>query len=110
MIQGMTVQLVIKTVTGADPFGHPIFYEQVVDIDDVLVGQPSADDITSSVELYGKKCEYTLGIPRGDAHDWTDTVVYIRGEKYITLGYPVRGIDENVPLRWNRNIKVARYG
>ena len=110
MIKGMTVQLVIKTQTGSDPFGNPINTEELVDIPDVLVGQPTADDMTTSISLYGKKCEYVLGIPRKDDHDWTDSDVIIRGERYRTQGYPMRGIDENVPLRWNRNIKVERYG
>lgn len=110
MIKGMTVQLVTQTQTGVDPFGAPVITEILEDVHDVLVGQPTTDDITNSINLYGKKCEYVLGIPKGDAHNWTDAIVIIRGERYRTIGYPMRGIDENVPLRWFQNVKVERYG
>lgn len=110
MIKGMTVQIVVLTQTGTDPFGAPVITETLEDVDDVLVGQPSVDDVNTSISLYGKKCEYVLGIPKGDDHDWTDAVVVIRGKRYRTIGFPMRGVDENIPLRWNQNVKVSRYG
>lgn len=82
MIKGTTVQLMVDTVTGEDPFGAPIVEKVPVDIPDVLVGQPTTDDITASVQMYGKKIEYILGIPKGDTHDWTDAEVIIWGEPY----------------------------
>ena len=109
-MRGVTVQLVDETEIGTDPFGAPIVSETLVDIDDVLVGQPSTDDVNTSISMYGKKCEFVLGIPKTDTHDWTDRVVIVFGERYRTIGYPMRGIDENIPLRWNRNVKVERYG
>ena len=110
MIKGTTVQLMVDTVTGEDPFGAPIVEKVPVDIPDVLVGQPTTDDITASVQMYGKKIEYILGIPKGDTHDWTDATVLIWGEPYRTVGYPQTGIQENIPLRWGQNVKVERYG
>lgn len=110
MIKGTTVQLMVDTVTGEDPFGAPIVEKVPVDIPDVLVGQPTTDDITASVQMYGKKIEYILGIPKGDTHDWTDAEVLIWGEPYRTVGYPQTEIQENIPLRWGQNVKVERYG
>lgn len=110
MIKGTTVQLMVDTVTGEDPFGAPIVEKVPVDIPDVLVGQPTTDDITASVQMYGKKIEYILGIPKGDTHDWTDAEVLIWGKPYRTVGYPQTGIQENIPLRWGQNVKVERYG
>lgn len=108
-MRGMTIQIAVKTQTGVDPFGAPVYAETLEDVDDVLVGQPTVDDVTSSISMYGKRCEYKLGIPRGDTHTWEDTDVIIRGQRYHTIGFPERGIDENVPLRWFQNVKVARY-
>ena len=110
MIKGMTVQLVVDTVTSYDPFGAPIVSEETVDIEDVLVGQPTTDDITATTEMYGKKIEYVLGIPKGDTHNWQDAKVYIWGEPYKTIGFPQTGIQENIPLRWGSNVRVERYG
>lgn len=109
-MKGMTIQLAVKTQIGTDPFGAPIESEEYVDVDDVLVGQPSADDITSAIQMYGKRIAFVLGIPKGDDHTWTDTTVIIWGEKYRTVGYPETGIQANIPLRWGANIKVERYG
>lgn len=109
-MKGMTVQLVVKTVTGYDPFGAPIETEELIDVEDVLVGQPSTDDVTNTIQLYGKKIEYVLGIPKGDTHNWTDAEVIIWGQRFRTIGYPQTGIQENIPLRWGQNVRVERYG
>lgn len=109
-MKGMTVGLVVKTQTGEDPFGAPVFSEEIVDINDVLVGQPSSEDVLSTLNLTGKRIAFVLGIPKGDTHKWEDTEVIIWGERYRTIGYPETGIQANVPLRWGKNVKVERYG
>lgn len=109
-MKGTTVQLVVKTQSDTDALGNPIYTEELVDVDDVLVGSPSSDDVINTLKLYGKRVAYTLGIPKGDDHTWTDTDVYIWGDKYRTIGYPITGEQENIPLRWGQNIQVERYG
>lgn len=109
-MKGTTVQLVVETITSYDPFGNPVVSEEKVDVADVLVGQPSTDDVTNTIQLYGKRIDYVLGIPKGDTHNWTDAKVYIWGEPYVTIGFPQTGIQENIPLRWGTNVKVQRYG
>jgi len=109
-MKGTTIQLVVKTQSGTDPFGAPIYTEELVDVPDVLVGSPTTDDITDSLSLYGKKIEYMLGIPKGDTHNWVDTDVIIWGNRYRTFGYPITGEQANIPLRWGQNVRVERYG
>lgn len=109
-MKGTTIQLVVNTQSGTDPFGVPIYTEELVDVPDVLVGSPTTDDITDSLNLYGKKIEYMLGIPKGDTHNWTDAEVIIWGNKYRTFGYPITGEQANIPLRWGQNVRVERYG
>jgi hypothetical protein len=109
-MKGTTIQLVVKTQSGTDPFGAPIYTEELVDVPDVLVGSPTTDDITDSLNLYGKKIEYMLGIPKGDTHNWTDAEVIIWGNRYRTFGYPITGEQANIPLRWGQNVRVERYG
>lgn len=109
-MKGMTVQLVKKTQSGTDPFGAPIETEEIVDVPDCLVGQPTSDDIAATMEMYGKKIAYVVGVPKGDENEWVDTDVIIWGERFRTIGYPMTGIQENIPLRWGKNVKVERYG
>ena len=109
-MKGMTVGLVVKTQTGTDPFGAPIYSETIEDINDVLVGQPSSEDVLSTLDLTGKRIAFVLGIPKGDTHIWEDTDVIIWGERFRTIGYPETGIQANIPLRWGQNVKVERYG
>lgn len=106
----ITIQLVKKTQTGTDPFGAPIETEELIDVPGCLVGQPTADDIASTMQMYGKHIAYVVGVPKGDVNSWVDTEVVIWGDRYRTIGYPETGIQENIPLRWGKNVKVERYG
>ena len=111
-MRGVTVSLVVKTKIGTDDFNQPIFSEIVETVDDVLVGEPSSDDITNALTLHGAKVLYRLAIPKGDAHDWDGTKVILpepfAGE-YLTVGIPTAGIEENIPLRWNKKVLLERY-
>lgn len=112
MIKGVTVQLVQKTKTGVDDFGKDVFTETNVAVEDVLVGEPSTDEITDTLNLYGKHLAYTLAIPKGDTHDWTDTAVVLPDPfagRYRTIGIPTAGIEANIPLRWNKKVRLERY-
>lgn len=109
-MKGTTVQLVVKTQSGTDAFGAPVYTEELVSVADVLVGSPTSDDVTNTLNLYGKKIEYVLGIPKGDTHNWIDAEVVIWGERFRTVGYPTTGEQENIPLRWGQNVRVERYG
>ena len=106
----MTVQLSVKTQSGLDPFGAPIETEELIDVPGCLVGQPSSDDIVQTMEMYGKRIAFVIGVPKGDENTWTDTDVIIWGERYHTIGFPETGIQENIPLSWGKNVKVERYG
>lgn len=106
----MTVQLSVKTQSGLDPFGAPIETEELIDVPGCLVGQPSSDDITQTMEMYGKRIAFVIGVPKGDENTWTDTDVIIWGERFHTIGYPETGIQDNIPLNWGKNVKVERYG
>ena len=110
MIKGVTVQIVIKEQESTDWAGNPIYKTTTEDVENVLIGEPSTDDITNTLSLYGKKIAYTLAVPKGDTHTWVDTDVILPfGGKYRTIGYPTEGIEENIPLLWNKKVKVERY-
>lgn len=113
MIRGVTIQLATKAEVGRDWTNHPLYEEELVDVDDVLVGEPTTDDVTDTLNLYGKHVAYTLAIPKGDTHDWVDTEVVLPepfAGRYRTIGYPTAGIEANIPLKWNKKVRVERYG
>lgn len=110
MIRGITVRLYVKTQTGTDEFNAPIYTETPVDVENVLVGEPVSEDIVNSLQLYGKHVAYTLGIPKGDEHDWDNVAVEFFGQKFRTYGGVTQGIEEMIPLVWNKKVKVERYG
>ena len=106
---GITVTIEKKTQTGTDGFGRPVYSTTTENVNDVLVGEPSTDDITNNLALYGKKVVYTLAIPKGDTHDWEDTYVTLPAPfagRYRTIGKPTAGIDANIPLRWNKKVHL----
>lgn len=109
-MQGITITLYNRAQTGTDEFNAPIYTETAEQIENVLIGEPSTDDITDTLTLYGKRLAYTLGIPKGDTHTWTDRTVEFFGEKFRTIGEPTMGIEHLIPLSWNKKVKVERYG
>lgn len=108
-IRGITVKLHVKTDAGKDGFNKQVWETTPVDVENVLVGEPSATDLTNATELYGRKAQYTLAIPKEDDHDWENAVVEFFDQKWRTFGIPVRGIEENIPLDWNMKVMVERY-
>ncbi|HBO03726.1 MAG TPA: hypothetical protein DD432_03815 [Eubacterium sp.] len=110
MIKGITVVLVTKVKVGTDEFNAPVYEQKEEEIHNVLVAPASSDDIVTAQDLYGKKAVYTLAVPKGDEHDWTDEVVEFFGYKWKTFGFPIEGIESNIPLDWNKKVMVERYG
>jgi len=109
MIQGMPIKLLTKTQTGVNAFKEPIYTWSTEVIDDVLVGEPTPEERVDEMNLTGRMIAYTLGIPKGDNHDWENQIVEFFGEKFRTFGIPVRGIEANIPLRWHTKVKCERY-
>ena len=110
-IKGITVILHQKTDVGAvDGFNRPILTDTTIEVENVLVGEPSTQEIVDTLNLTGKKLAYTLAIPKGDNNNWTDTEVDFFGVRYRTIGAPTQGIEDNIPLSWNKKVKVEAYG
>lgn len=110
MIKGITVILVEKKQVGVDAFNAAIYETAEVEVENVLVAPASSDDIVTSQDLTGKKAVYTLAIPKGDTHNWEDTTIKFFGQIWKSFGIPLEGIEENIPLSWNKKVMVERYG
>ena len=110
MIKGITVVLISKVQKGTDAFNRPTYEYVEEEVENVLVAPTTADDIATSQDLTGKKAVYTLAIPKGDSHNWEDVTVRFFGKEWRTFGYPLEGIEANIPLDWNKKVMVERYG
>lgn len=110
MLKGITVTLIDKVETGKDPFGNPIYEDEEIEVNNVLVSPTSSDDIVNQLTLTGKKAIYTLAIPKGDTHNWEDKKVRFFGKTWRTFGEPLEGIEELIPLNWNKKVTVEHYG
>lgn len=110
MIKGITVEILEKRQTGVDPFQRPIYEEAIERVENVLIGDPSTDEVIETLNLTGKKLSYILGIPKGDNHEWEGKKVKFFGKTFLVIGKPMQGIEENIPLLWNKKVKVESYG
>lgn len=110
LIKGITITLYDRVQIGTDDFNAPIYEETPVEVANVLVCPVDTADIVGDIQLEGKKQEYELCIPKKNANVWEDRVVEFFGHKWKTIGFPQEWIEENVPLDWNRKVKVERYG
>lgn len=109
-IKGITIILVDKKEVGKDPFKNPIYEDMELEIENVLVAPVSSDDVVNQQSLTGKVAVYSLGIPKKDTHDWEDKEVKFFGQRWRTFGFPIEGIEDLMPLDWNKKVMVERYG
>lgn len=110
IIQGTAVILYDRIATGADAFNAPVYRDTPVKIDNVLICPASAETVTEGIQMYGKRAVYELCIPKGNTNVWEDRTVEFFGRKWRTFGPALEWIGANVPLGWNKRIKVERYG
>lgn len=106
MIKGIPIVLFDKTETGADEFGAPIYKETAEVVQNVLVSPSTTQEILDATSLFGKSAKYTLGIPKGDSHEWENKRVLFFGKTWRTFGFQLVGIDELVPTSWNGKVMV----
>ena len=108
-IKGITIILIDKVKTSTDPFGAPVFENKEIKVENVLVSPTQSEDIVNQLNLTGKKAVYTLGIPKGDIHECEDKEVHFFGKKWRVFGSIIEGIEELIPLEWNKKVMVEHY-
>jgi len=113
-MRGVTVTLYTETISSYDEMNAPVYALTPVEVADVLVGEPTSEELVSSTELYGKELVCILGIPKGDTNDWTNKKVSwtdAYGETHVlqTFGFPITGIEANIPTRWHKKVRCAKY-
>ena len=108
-IKGITVTLIAKQQTGTDPFDNPIYEDVEIEVDNVLVSPTSSEEVLNQQNLTGRTAVYTLAIPKGDTNVWENQEVHFFGKRWRVFGITLQGIDELIPLGWNKKVTVERY-
>lgn len=109
-MNGITVTLYDRTQVGFDSLHTPIYTETPTTVDNVLVAPMSDEEVLQMYTLTGRKAVYQMAIPKGDTHDWTaGKRVEFFGESWRIIGMPQEGIENLIPLGWNRKVRVERY-
>ena len=110
-MKGIPIVLYERTKIGVDAFNFPVYVETPVTVQNVLVGQPTANEMVDALDLYGKKAVFTLGIPKGDTHNWeAGQHVEFFGKRYEIFGDVVMGIEALVPTAWHKKVMVSNVG
>ena len=109
-MKGIDITLYDKVQTGIDEFNRPIYEDVPMTVENVLIGEPTTEQIVDELNFSGKRLAYTLAIPKGDTHEWIDRKVEFFGQVFRTFGVPTQGIDHLIPLSWNKKVKVEWYG
>lgn len=109
-IKGITVILYDRIQTGTDALNKPVYEETPVEVEDVLVAPVDSTEALDTYNLTGRKAVYQLGLPKGDEHDWkAGKKVRFFDADWRIIGIPTWGIEDMIPLSWNKKVQVERY-
>lgn len=109
-MRGITVILYDRTETGRDRLNHPIYSEEPVEVENVLVAPMNSTEVLETYNLTGRRASYQMAIPKGDTHDWSaGKKVSFFGETWRIIAIPTEGIEGLIPLSWNKKVQVELY-
>ena len=108
-IKGITVTLIGKQQTGTDIFDDPIYEDVEIEVENVLVSPTDSEEVLNQQNLTGRTAIYTLAIPKNDTSEWENQEVRFFGERWRVFGIPLQGIEDMIPLDWNKKVMVERY-
>lgn len=108
-MKGIPITLYNKVEIGRDAFNKPIYDDVPETVENILIEPLSDSEVLETLSLTGRKAVYRIGIPKGDQHDWTDKKVSFFGQDFRAIGIPIEGIEEMIPLEWNKKVTVERY-
>ncbi|MCD8087127.1 MAG: hypothetical protein LUE22_00865 [Oscillospiraceae bacterium] len=105
-LKGTTVALEVRTQTGTDEFNRPIYETSFEDVENVLIAPVNSTEMLDTLNLTGRKAVYQLAIPKGDTHEWENCRVSFWGQLWRVIGIPTEGMDDLIPLAWNKKVQV----
>lgn len=107
-LRGITIILHTFVETGRDPFNAPVMSEVDVEVENVIVApeERAGEVVFSSTDLSSRRATYLLGVPKGDANHWENNEVEFFGRRWKVIGLPTEGIEDMIPLSWNKIVRV----
>lgn len=107
-LKGIKVTLIQRVQSGLDPFNDPVYDDVEEDVENVLVAPVASGgaELLDTVTPEGRKAVYQLAIPKSDTHKWEGQRVRFFGNVWRVIGKPTLGIEELIPLAWNKIVKV----
>ena len=109
-LKGITVELINQVDSGTkDRFNRPIYTEKSIQVANVLVSPSSSNDVTDDTVLSTDQTTYQLAIPKGDRNIWKNGKVKFFGKTWSVVGDVIEGIEDLIPLDWNRKVTVELY-
>lgn len=109
LIRGITVTLINHIPNGENPAGEIIYKEEKKKVENILVAPASADDLINKQSLDGTKTIYTIAIPKGDKNHWEGQKVIFFGKTWKVFTEAMEGMEDMIPLSWNKKYLVERY-
>lgn len=111
-LKGIPVLLTNRRQTGTNELGVPVYEDVLETVENVLVTPTvnGGSEVLDSTNLEGKKAVYRLAIPKGDAHEWEGCKITFFGQDFESIGATTQGIEALIPLEWNKQVLVKRYG
>lgn len=109
LIKGIPVILYERRQTGTDAFRAPVYEESPVTVDNVLATPVDSSPVTGGGQPDGRRAVYELCIPKTDEHLWEGCAVEFFGRRWQVIGFAQEYIAANLPLEWNRKVRVERY-
>ena len=103
LLKGEPVTIYTPTITYDENKDEVVTWTET-ELDNVLFGKPSTEQVDETMRLYGVHAQYSLGIPK----EYTDSLrgckVYRpRDERmYVIAGDPMPLPPEICPTPWNR--------
>ena len=110
MIKGIEIIAYIRQTSGKDELGNEIFKKKKILLENVLVSPAESDDMLGTANLNTDRIAYQLAIPKKyNDIDFSGAHFEFFSKKFKIVSIPYKGIDELIPLKWNKKIQVENY-
>lgn len=104
---GTTLTFALKTQTGEDSMGNPVFSVANVQVEDCLIAPISEPSTAREVQaIQQSRDQVRIHIPKAYTGDLSNSDVEWGGKTFHLDSDSVEFMNENTPTRWNRYFRA----